>query len=125
MESYREGLNVADQESDPTSTLNFYRKMLALRKAHKDLFVLGTFELFDGANEKTMVYTKTAQNRNRAALVVLNFTAESQPFEMPDVLPGHMGHLLFSTTDKESGSALDAFEARVFLYDLRVPSTPL
>ena len=116
MESYREGLNVADQENDPNSTLNFYRKMLALRKEHKDLFILGKFELLDKANEKTMIYTKTAQDGSRSALVVLNFSAEPQPFEIPDSLKDKSGELLFSTTDNDGASKLSAYEARVFLF---------
>ncbi|GAA5869405.1 hypothetical protein JCM3774_001445 [Rhodotorula dairenensis] len=122
MESYREGLNVADQEADPTSTLQFYRKMLALRKEHKNLFVLGKFDLFDVVNEKTMIYTKTAQDGSRAALVVLNFTAETQLFETPEMLAGRTGRLLFSTIDRAAGAELGAFEARVFLYELNAPS---
>ncbi|GAA5971316.1 hypothetical protein JCM8115_000995 [Rhodotorula mucilaginosa] len=116
MESYREGLNVADQENDPNSTLNFYRKMLALRKEHKDLFILGKFELFDKANEKTMIYTKTAQDGSRAALVALNFSAEPQSFEVPDSLKDKSGDLLFSTTDNNGASKLGPYEARVFLF---------
>ena len=117
MDSYREGLNVAVQEEDPNSTLNFYRKMLALRKEYKDVFILGQFELLDKKNEATMIYTKTAQDGSRAALVVLNFTAESQSFEVPATLKGKIGQLLFSTVDGEENSKLAAYEARVFLYE--------
>lgn len=117
MDSYREGLNVADQENDPNSTLSFYRKMLALRKEHKDVFILGRFDLFDKENEATMIYTKTAQDGSRAALVVLNFTAESHSFEVPAMLKGKIGQLLFSTVDGEADSPLAAYEARVFLYE--------
>ncbi|KAG0666927.1 alpha-glucosidase mal12 [Rhodotorula mucilaginosa] len=117
MDSYREGLNVTEQEEDPNSTLNFYRKMLALRKEHKDVFTLGRFDHFDKENEATMIYTKTAQDGSRAALVVLNFTAESHSFEVPATLKGKIGQLLFSTVDGEADSPLAAYEARVFLYE--------
>ena len=116
MDSYREGLNVADQKKDPNSTLHFYRQMLALRKEHKDVFTLGRFDLFDKQNEATMIYTKTAQNGSGAALVVLNFTAELRSFEVPATLKGKIGQLLFSTVDGEADSTLAAYEARVFLY---------
>ena len=117
MDSYREGLNVADEEKDPNSTLNFYRKMLGLRKEYKDLFGLGHFELFDKKNEATMIYTKTAQDGSRAALVVLNFTAESRSFEVPATLKDKIGQLLFATVEGEADSMLAAYEARVFLYE--------
>ncbi|POY71041.1 hypothetical protein BMF94_5967 [Rhodotorula taiwanensis] len=117
MESYKEGINVADQENDPNSTLNFYRRMLALRKEHKDLFILGKFQLFDKANEKSMVFSKTAQDGSRAALVVLNFSAEPQSYEVPEALKAKSeGKLLFSTLDGNGEGPLDAYEARVFLF---------
>jgi glycosidase len=81
-----EGPNVADQEQDENSTLNFYRKILKLRKAEKDLLVSGLFELHDKENEKTMIFTKTALDKSRTALVVLNFSDEKQTFEVPSSL---------------------------------------
>lgn len=117
MESYKEGINVADQENDPESVLNFYRKMLALRKEYRDLFMLGQFELVDKENEKTMSYIKTAQDGKSAALVVLNFSAEPQAYEVPTSLEHRSGgKLLLSTTGGDGNGKLGAYEARVFLY---------
>ena len=111
MDSYTT-INVAQQESDPTSVLSFYRRMLALRKEHKELFVNGVFTLHNGENEQTMIYSKTSGSD--AALVVLNFTAEPQSFNRP---PGmEKGELLLSTTAGKADGPLDAFEARVYLF---------
>ncbi|GAA5901831.1 hypothetical protein JCM6882_008684 [Rhodosporidiobolus microsporus] len=115
MESAYEGINVADQENDPNSTLNFYRKLLALRKEHSELFTLGKFELFDKTNDKTMVYTKTALDGSKTALVALNFSAEQQSYEVPSSLKGKDGKALFSTLGSE-GQQLKPYEAAVFLY---------
>ncbi|POY75562.1 hypothetical protein BMF94_1465 [Rhodotorula taiwanensis] len=117
MESYKEGINVAAQEDDPESTLNFYRRMLALRKEHKDVFVLGKFDLHDKENEQTMIYTKTSQDGSRVALVALNFTSEPQAFDVPSSLKDKStGKLLFSTVGGKSDGKLEAYEARVILY---------
>ncbi|GAA5821069.1 hypothetical protein JCM11251_001947 [Rhodosporidiobolus azoricus] len=115
MDSYAEGLNVAAQDKDTTSTLNFYRTLLQLRKEHRDLFTLGRFELFDKNNEKTMVYTKTAQDGSKTALVALNFSPEKQAYEVPPSLEGKDGKLLFATVGSE-GQELKPYEAAVFLY---------
>ncbi|POY75559.1 hypothetical protein BMF94_1462 [Rhodotorula taiwanensis] len=117
MESNKEGINVAAQEDDPESTLNFYRRMLALRKEHKDVFVLGKFDLHDKENEQTMIYTKTSQDGSRVALVALNFTSEPQAFDVPSSLKDKStGKLLFSTVGGNSEGELEAYEARVILY---------
>ncbi|BGP40929.1 hypothetical protein JCM10449v2_004894 [Rhodotorula kratochvilovae] len=117
MESYAEGLNVAAQDGDAKSTLNFYRSMVRLRQAHRDVLVTGRFELHDKDGEETIVYTKTALDGSRTALVALNFTAEKQPFVVPGALDGKEGSLLLSTLAKDGGNReLEAYEARIYLY---------
>jgi len=117
MESYAEGLNVAAQDGDAKSTLNFYRSMIRLRKAHADVFVTGRFKLHDPQGEETVVYTKAAQDGSRTALVALNFTANKQPFTVPAELEGKEGSLLVSTLAKDGANReLEAYEARVYLY---------
>ncbi|GAA6008276.1 hypothetical protein JCM10207_000063 [Rhodosporidiobolus poonsookiae] len=115
MDSYAEGINVAAQEDDPSSTLNFYRGLFKHRNAHKDVFVQGLFKLHDRDNEKTVIYTKESRDGSRTALVVLNFTAEAQTFDIPSSLSGKKGDLLFSTLDN-TADELKAYEARVYIY---------
>ncbi|BGP20095.1 hypothetical protein JCM10213v2_008230 [Rhodosporidiobolus nylandii] len=116
MDSYSEGINVAAQQDDPNSTLNFYRFLLKLRQQYRDLFVTGLFELHDAENNETFVFTKTALD-GRVALVTLNFTATKQPFAVPEALAGKDGKLLFSTLGSDGeAKELGAYEARVYLY---------
>ena len=117
MDSYAEGLNVAAQDGDAKSTLNFYRSMLRLRKQHADVFVTGRFKLHDPAGEETVVYTNAAHDGSRTALVALNFTADKQPFTVPAELEGKDSSLLLSTLAKDGANReLEAFEARIYLY---------
>jgi oligo-1,6-glucosidase len=117
MVSYAEGLNVADQEKDKNSTLNFYRTLLKIRKEYKDLLVAGLFELHDKENENTIIYTKTALDKSRTALVVLNFTAEKQPFEVPASLAGKEGNLILSSLGNDGkAKELEAYEALIYVY---------
>lgn len=86
--------------------------MIALRKAHEDVFVFGSFELLDVANPHTMTYIKRS-TEGKIALITLNFTAEDQPFELPAELKNKK---LEQVVDYGSGSGpLAAYEARVFI----------
>ncbi|ORY88476.1 maltase [Leucosporidium creatinivorum] len=114
MDSYIE-INAASQvkgEGQRSSTHAFYRHMIALRKAHEDVFVFGSFELLDVTNPHTMTYIKRSTS-GKIALIVLNFTAEDQPFELPTELKERK---LDQVVDFGAGSGpLAAFEARVFI----------
>ncbi|KAF7551297.1 hypothetical protein G7046_g7758 [Stylonectria norvegica] len=68
-------VNAAAQTSDPQSVYHCWRQVLEKRKAHKDIFVYGDFELVDEANEKVFAYKRTMAE-GEAALVVCNFSAE-------------------------------------------------
>ncbi|GAA5864103.1 hypothetical protein JCM8547_005135 [Rhodosporidiobolus lusitaniae] len=117
MESYKDGINVADQENDDKSTLNFYRYMLKLRQEHRDVFVLGRFDLHEKENEKTFLYTKTAQDGSKTALVALNFSPEVQSFKVPELLAGKEGKLLVSTLGSDGKKKeLQPYEALVYIF---------
>ncbi|KAH8704472.1 alpha-glucosidase-like protein maltase [Phaeosphaeriaceae sp. PMI808] len=69
-------INAAKQEKDENSVLSFYKRMLRLRKEHKDVFVYGTFELIQVDNLSTFVFRK--QYMEKTAIVAINFTTETQ-----------------------------------------------
>lgn len=86
--------------------------MIALRKAHEDVFVFGSFELLDVSNPHTMTYIKRSA-AGKIALIALNFTGEDQPFELPTELKDKK---LEQVVDYGKGSGpLGAYEARVFI----------
>jgi oligo-1,6-glucosidase len=64
-------INVAAQEKDPGSVLNYFKHMVQLRKEHLTL-VYGAFELVDESNEQLFAYTRTLENEQ--FLIVLNFS---------------------------------------------------
>lgn len=74
-------INVARQLEEPDSTFNFWKSMIQYRKEHRDVFIHGTFEIFEPANEQTFVFTKTQGNKKAA--VILNFTSDDQHVELP------------------------------------------
>ncbi len=73
-------INVAAQEKDPDSVLNYFRKMVRLRKSLPEL-IYGKYELLDRDNEKVYAYTR-ALNKKKV-LVLLNFSTSLTKFEIP------------------------------------------
>lgn len=74
-------INVAKQSAEPGSVLNFWRQMIAFRKAHADLLVYGAFEVLDLENEDTFVFSK--KHGNEQALVALNFSNKPSEIGIP------------------------------------------
>ena len=66
-------INVADQEKDPDSVLQYYRKLIALRKseAYRELFTYGEFTQIYGKMDHIMAYTRTLDEKK--VLVAANF----------------------------------------------------
>ncbi len=65
-------LNAAAQEKDPNSCLNYFRKLVKLRKENL-LLVYGKYTLLDPAN--TQVYAYTREEGGKKWLVALNFSS--------------------------------------------------
>lgn len=104
-------VNVKAQEGDPASVLSFWRRMLQLRKAHRELFVHGDFEMLDGEDPNLFTYTKKAAGQQ--ALVVLNFTRERQSFAVPAAFKS--AKVLAASRGEGAGDTLEAFEGRIYM----------
>ncbi|KAL8284186.1 hypothetical protein RQP46_004935 [Phenoliferia psychrophenolica] len=107
-------INVAAQEDDPKSSLAFYRKLLALRKEHRALFVFGLFELVETGQE-TFVFVKRAGGDSM--VVALNFTKTAQRFSVPQAVASQVALAMSSggaDTPVVEGT-LSPFEARIYL----------
>ena len=110
MDSYT-NINVREQIGDNSSVLSFWKKMLVLRKTHRDLFVYGTFEILDYENGSTFTYIKAFKGER--ALVTLNFTETPCSFEKPKTLSGEL-KLVMSNVESP-GETLSAYEGRIYL----------
>ncbi len=73
-------VNVAAEEKDPASVLNYFRQAVAVRHAHKVL-VYGKYALLDAANPHIYAYTRTQGSEK--ALIVLNFSPEKRDWPLP------------------------------------------
>lgn len=63
-------INAAAQENDANSCLNYFRKMVQLRKS-TPAFVYGAYEILDRQNPNIYAYTRTMNGKS--FLVLLNF----------------------------------------------------
>lgn len=79
-------INVAKQQSEPDSVLNFWKNMIKFRKENGDIFIYGSFDIFEPDNEQTFVFAK--KHGNKKALIALNFTNEEQTVTLPE--PGYV-----------------------------------
>ncbi|MCJ1351416.1 MAG: hypothetical protein MMC33_001400 [Icmadophila ericetorum] len=110
-------INVKQQSSDPSSTLNFWKQMLKLRKEYIDLFGHGRFEMFDGKNAETMYYIKMFDSQQ--IFVALSFTGERKKLEVPRKLEGKEMRLLVGNVPVHEmvEGELSPFEGRVYLVE--------
>ena len=83
---YREGINVADQENDPQSMLNFYRTLLALRKTTPAL-IDGDYQALDEEAQDFLAFLRKSVSSEQTCLVVLNMSEQAQTpqFELGEV----------------------------------------
>ncbi|MCR8559586.1 alpha-glucosidase [Mucilaginibacter sp. BJC16-A38] len=63
-------INAASQEKDPNSTLNYFRKVVKLRK-NNPVLVYGKYTLIDRENPDTYAYTRELNGKK--LLILLNF----------------------------------------------------
>ncbi len=76
-------VNVAAEEADTSSCLNYFKKAVQLRKNNK-ILVYGKYILLDKYNEKIYAYTRG--DGNDMILVVLNFSKDKVDWHIPSGL---------------------------------------
>ena len=114
-DNYKE-INMADQDQDPDSILNYYRRLIALRKSptYKEVFTYGKFLPAYQDTEDVMAYYR--KDEHTRILVAANFGKES--VELPLDYP--VKRVLLSNQHKqhnyntESHLSLESCEVIVF-----------
>ncbi len=99
--NYAQGVNVADQQDDPGSLLNFYRRMLRLRKATPALIAGDYTPIHEEATDYLAFLRRLPAAEGPSCLVVLNFSERPQTlhFELDAVGVRR----LFSSRERGSG----------------------
>ncbi|MDW8395994.1 MAG: alpha-glucosidase, partial [Anaerolineae bacterium] len=113
--NYAEGINVADQEHDPNSMLNLYRRAIAVRQRTPAL-VRGEYEPL-GDDEHVLVFLRHDSETDQRCVVAINMTAEAQTTSGHSLAMRHSRCLLSTHPQREghtenlSKVRLEPFEA--------------
>jgi oligo-1,6-glucosidase len=103
-------INEAAEENDPNSSLNYFRKVVKLRKENPVL-VYGKYSLLDKDNHNVYAYTRELNGRK--FLILLNFTSKATNFNAGiDINKAKL--LLDNYLKPSTGSILQAYEAAVY-----------
>jgi len=107
-------VNVAAEENDPLSILNFYRKCLALRRENKGL-IFGDYHEHYHLNPHLYVYERNLNEEHY--LIVISFSKKTESFKMPSAFDNPATDLILSNYDK---SCLTGMERKLNPYEARL-----
>ena len=115
-------INVADQEDDPESLLNFYREAVRLR-SELSVVRYGTFKLYYPMSNKLFVYER--RSKSQRLLVICSYTDAPVKFKAPKGYDLKKGELILRSHGdrvEKNGFTTMPYETRVYLYrDRREP----
>lgn len=112
-ENYKE-VNVADQEKDPDSVLNFYRKVIKLRKK-LPCVKHGVYKEHDKLSSSLYIYSRETEKQK--ILVVCSFSEKNEHWSMPKGFDLETSKLIVCNYRKYKDSTLKPYETRVYLWN--------
>ncbi|MBQ2384566.1 MAG: alpha-glucosidase [Oscillospiraceae bacterium] len=114
-------INVAAQEGDPDSLLEFYRKAIALRKS-LPVVRHGVYREHSPMSGKQYVYTRGTEDQK--LLVVCSFSDRPTKMKVPGDFPLAQARLVLSN-HRDQGTTLPPYGCRVYLWEAPQPGTVL
>jgi alpha-glucosidase len=108
--NFSAGVNVADQEADPNSLLNFYRNLISLRN-NTPALVSGGYKPLQEEADDYLAFLREIPNQQ--VLVVLSFSADSVPAKL-DELADRKTRLLFSSVGRGQPDSLKSLALHPF-----------
>lgn len=111
-ENYR-SINVAQQEADPDSILNFYRKAIRLRKELK-VVRHGEYKEHYPLSGKLYCYSRSMEGQR--ILVICSFADRQIPMKMPGGFDP-AGAKLILQNYPDAAAVLRPYECRVYLWE--------
>ena len=106
-------INVAAQENDPDSLLNFYRQAVALRKK---LSCVRNGDYVEHFKSSKKLYCYSRRNSRQRILVVCSFSGKPMRFKAPKYFPVDTARLELCNYADPDPSVLKPYEARVYLW---------
>ncbi|MDP4301029.1 glycoside hydrolase family 13 protein [Leptothrix discophora] len=102
-------INAAQALADEGSVFHYYRRLIALRKAHP-IVVDGRHDLLLAEHPQVYAYTRTLGAERW--LVVCNFSADSPVFELPADIPASRWETVIANIAEPAGTDLHALPLR-------------
>jgi len=112
-ENYKE-VNVASQEKDENSILNFYRETIKLRK-ELSCVRHGDYKEY-GKRSKTL-YTYSREDEKQKILVVCSFSENKENWKVPAGFDMNTTELILCNYEKADSLVLRPYEARVYCWN--------
>lgn len=106
-------INVAQQEQDPHSVLNFYRKAIALRKS-LSCVRNGIYKEYRPLSGKHYVYSM--EDSQEKILVVCSYKGCDTAFRAPAGFDLTAAELILCSVEQPKDGVLTPYEARVYLW---------
>lgn len=114
-ENYKE-VNVASQEEDENSVLNFYRKAIRLRKK---LSCVRHGRYQEYGKQSSSLYTYSREDERQKILVVCSFTEKEVSWKVPKGFDLDSAELALCNYENVSLINIKPYESRVYLWDKR------
>ena len=105
-------INVAAEENDPNSVLNYFKKLVKFRKSEPTL-IYGKYTLLDKSNSDVYAYTREFEGKKM--LVLLNFKAKAASATITDI-DLNKAKLVMNNYTEEGKNPLDLrpYEAKIY-----------
>jgi len=110
--NYKE-VNVETEQADPNSVLNFYKKLIAVRKEYIDCAAYGKFELYLKNDSKLCIYDKVAENGDKLTIIANISAKEVSATKAKKYIPEGAKEVL-SVYSGSFADMLKPYEAKVF-----------
>ena len=115
-ENYKE-INVADEDKDPDSLLNFYRELIKFKKEN-EVAIYGKYKEYYHLNPSLFVYERTYEGKK--LLVICSFKEKSVRFSAPDGYNLKKGKLVLNNYKDNkvvnNGFVTKPYEVRVYMF---------
>ncbi len=108
----RSYINVKDSLKDEESLLNYYKKLIKLRKDHP-ILINGEFKLLYPHNNKLFIYTR--EDNKQIMLIIVSLSKKNTRNVMKNKLSGYK--LLLTNDHYNEKEIIHPYEARVYIKD--------
>ncbi|KAE9372663.1 glycoside hydrolase family 13 protein [Stipitochalara longipes BDJ] len=110
--------NAEAQSHNPLSLLSFWRRMIKLRKEHRELFIYGNYRYYAMEDEELFVFTK--EWGGKKSLTVVNMSGQERSWDGAASILGEDGKILAENIGggSQRHKVLSAWEGRVYMTDV-------